>query len=157
MKKKYLAVFLAILILPLFLSGCGQKTPKVDELAEDNKYHYYNNTLGFDIEFPSEFEYYQAQRIEEDSYVDMEFLVPTTDLKYPTVAKGFANPVTIRVYDKNYWDRANINQDLYEKIAEKEDNVYTIKFWEKVPSDWSDKWNIEKEREIKESFKLKQW
>lgn len=146
-------LLLVLLVLSFSLTACLKQEPKVDVLAEDNKYHYRNDTLGFQINFPEEFQYYQAQRIETENFTDLEFLVPTGDINYPSEVVGLANPVTVKLFNQDYWQ--DVNQDLYIKVAEKGDKIYALEFWTNYPSDWVNKWNDQMKQEIVDSFKLR--
>lgn len=155
MRNKKILGGAVLLILIFSLSGCLNEEPKVDVLAPDNKYHYRNDLLGFQINFPEEFEYYQAQRIEADNYVDMEFLIPTSDIHYPSELVGFAKPVVVRIFDSQYWQENRGSNSIYEELAEKGSKVYTIAFWNNYPQDWENKWSEEMKEEIINSFKLR--
>ncbi|MFH1661929.1 MAG: hypothetical protein ABIA02_02440 [Candidatus Falkowbacteria bacterium] len=126
-----------ILVISLFLSGCGCEKEKVfnmDELADDNKYHYENIDLNFKIDLPQEFIYYQTQRKKVDNRIDIEFFVPTNDVDYIQEVPGYAKPIVVRA----------------------ENGEYDLKFWEIVPNDWEERWSEDMENEIINSFEVKQ-
>ncbi|MFW5888350.1 MAG: hypothetical protein ACOCVY_01395 [Patescibacteria group bacterium] len=156
MRKIFFASF--FLMMAIFLSGCGSSTagnkPTMDELAEDDKYHYQNPDLGFQVALPSSFEYYQTQKKETDGYTDIEFFVPTSDESnsFSEVA-GYAKPMTVRIFDKEEWK--NIDEEgRFQKIDENGDSVYTVHFWDDIPADWQDKWGENTEAEIEKSFEF---
>ncbi len=151
---KKLFLFLIILIL---LSGCFHKKEEVymDKPAEDGKYHYQNKDLGFAVILPSEFIYYQTQRKETNDYVDIEFFVPTT-IEYRHEVPGYGKPMVVRIFEKQAWEDVEDNDktSIYNMIGEKKGKVYTIKYWEFPPDDWSEKWTDDIENGIVESFKI---
>ncbi|MEA3449495.1 MAG: hypothetical protein U9Q85_00715 [Patescibacteria group bacterium] len=152
--KKILTI---ILFFVFILSACGQKQAvPMDQLSEDGKYHYKNEQLGFWINFPEEFIYYQTQSNNLGNYIDMEYFVPTGDREYPQTVKSYARAVMIRVIDKTDYDDA-LAEDTsvigFEKIAETSNRLYFIDFWNTVPKDWIDKWSEGMRQEIEKSFK----
>ena len=154
MKKIYL--FFAFFVFAIFLSGCSSKNQAMNELADDGKYHYENKDLGFNIVLPSEFIYYQTQRKKVGDIMDLEFFVPTADTSYVQEVFGYAKPVVVRIFEKDDWSATDDNEKkIYEKIGEKNNSVFTIKFWEKIPEDWKNKWNDDIKREIIDGFELR--
>lgn len=140
------------------LSGCsfgGGEKPTMDQASSDGNYHYRNKSLDFRVELPSTFEYYQTQRKEGEGYTDIEFMVPTKDEEIgSTGVRGYARPMVVRVFESDAW--ANVDKEgNFEKIGERDGQVYTVKFWEQVPSDWQDRWEEEVEKNIVENFQLK--
>jgi len=147
-----------ILIFTLLLAGCGGKEPNMDQLAKDNKYHYKNNDLGFSLALPAEFIYYQTQRREIPGFVDIEIFVPTSDISYFQQVSGYAKPIVVRIFNSEMWDNigeGEKNGVIYKKLGEKGGQVYTIKFWDKLPKDWQNKWSQEMSEEIIKDFKIK--
>ena len=154
--KRKISASIILLIFTITLCGCGAEKIIMDQPAEDGNYHYTNRDLGFSIVFPPEFEYYQTQRISELDYIDIEYYIPTTDKKYPQVVPGYASPITIRIYTAEAWDRADPdNEDfLYDKIGERKDRVYSVRYWDWVPTDWVGVWTEEMRRNIIKSFEI---
>lgn len=134
----------------------------MDQPAQDGNFYYQNEDLQFNLVLPPEFLYYQTQRKTTDDFIDIEFFVPTSDSDYPQEAPGYAKPIVIRVFS---------SQDSWEKEAEKnifqelgkgkgwwiaaDNKIYTIKFWDKAPSDWQSKWKEEMREAIIDSFEIK--
>ncbi len=149
-------ILLILLISVLLFSGCGKSDlPPMDQLAEDEKYHYRNKGLGFNINLPKEFKYYQTQRKENKDFIDIEFFIPTSDISYPQEVPSYAKSIAVRVFDKNTYDAiVEENRAIYEKIGEKRKKIYTIKFWDKVPGDWVDKWSEDMKNDIVRSFEV---
>jgi hypothetical protein len=155
--KKTRTILLTLLIaLSFSLAGCGTKTVDMNQTADDGKYHYNNADLGFSLDLPKEFEYYQTQRKNNTDYTDLEIFIPTSDTKYAQEVPGYAKPVTIRVVKLKVWDATD---NIFDKTAAKEigrkgDNVYSIMFWDTVPKDWKTKWSSEMEKDIINNFKM---
>jgi len=150
-------ILLISLIAVLLFSGCI-KQPNMDELADDGRYHYRNNELGFSVVFPQEFIYYQTQRKNYREYVIMEYFVPTNDVDLSTDVPGYAKPVEIRIFTSENWDEileGEISGTEYIKLGEKKERTYTIKFWERIPVDWTERWNNELKQGIIDSFEIK--
>ena len=153
MKKIYL--FFAFFVFAIFLSGCSSKNQAMNELADDGKYHYKNRDLGFNIVLPSEFIYYQTQRVELENYIDLEFFVPTSDTSYPQEIQSYAKPVVVRIFDSADWENMNDGEkNIYEKIGEKNKKIYTIRFWNEIPEDWNNKWNEDMKNNLIKEFEL---
>lgn len=150
-KKYFIVAFVFIFVVAL--SGCGsKKTVDMNELGANEKYNYENKNMGFAIQFPKEFIYFQTQRKDAADYTDLEFFVPTSDMKYVQEIPGYGKPVVVRVFKK---DAFSENTDkAYKKIGEKGDSVYTVKFWDKAPADWQAKWNDNMKSEIEKSLRF---
>lgn len=152
--KKYSIITLALVFVAV-LSGCGnKKTVDIDmnELGANGKYNYENKDLGFAIQFPKEFIYFQTQRKDASDYADLEFFVPTSDVKYVQEISGYGKPVVVRVFKKDAFDK---NTDKsYQKIGERGNSVYTVKFWDEAPADWKAKWNDNMRSEIEKSLRF---
>lgn len=151
-------IFLLVATLAL-LSGCGliSKPANMDQEAEDGKFHYKNKDLGFSIVLPAEFKYYQTQRKEAEGFKDLEFFVPTSDTRFSYDVLGYAKPIVIRIFDKSAWEAAENERDgkvIYEKRGEKGGKVYTIRFWEDVPTNWENSWNNDMRAAIIDSFNI---
>ncbi len=148
------ALFLFSLFLVFFLSACGSRTD-MDQLGDDNSYHYKNEDLGFQVSLPESFEYYQTQRKEKETgtedYSEIIFLVPSSDPDFFEDVSGYARPLTVRVHYISIGD----SYDDWYLFGEKDRLSYTAKFWEEVPEDWQDIWNEEMKESIKQSLKLK--
>jgi len=155
MKTKY--SFLVLIILFLVLSACTLKEPLMDQPAQDGNYHYRNKDLGFNLVLPSEFIYYQTQRKETDDFIDLEFFVPTSDTAYFQEVFGYAKPIVIRIFNKNYWESISNQggeQIIYQKLGEKKDFVYSIRFWQLPPADWQAKWTEEMKQWLINNFEI---
>ncbi|PIR12855.1 hypothetical protein COV49_04040 [Candidatus Falkowbacteria bacterium CG11_big_fil_rev_8_21_14_0_20_39_10] len=122
---------------------------------ETGEYQYKNADLGFELALPAEFIYYQTQRKTTDNFVDIEFFVPTGDENYYSEVFGYTNPVTIRIFDKDYYENQSDMKSVYKELTEKNKKVYTIRFWENIPSDWRDKWNDELKQKVIDGFMIK--
>jgi len=147
---------IGLILLIVILSGCQSKV-NMDQLDEDSLYHYKNQDFKFSIDLPPEFIYYQTQRIAQKDYTDIEFYIPTSDTGYPTRVPSYGLVVTIRIFNTNEWQQVlenQINGESYEWLSEEANRVYTARFWQKIPSDWQDKWSDEMKQNIKNSFKL---
>jgi hypothetical protein len=136
-----ISLILLIIISPIILGSCAKKVG-TDTNKTPAVYHYENKDLGFQIDLPAQFEYFQTQRIKGDGFVDLEIFVPTSDTAYPQEVKGYAKPIVIRVYEKSVWDKqgSNDRKDGFNKIGQS-DRVYAVKFWQTTPKDWLNIWN----------------
>ncbi len=157
--KKIVFTFLILLML-VSVSGCGKKSSKyMDKPAEDGKYYYSNEDLGFEITFPEVFVYYQFQRKVSEGYTDLEFFVPSSDKKHWTDIQSYAKPVVVRIFNEEIWKNVAKDQDeskkvMYKKMGEKDGKIYTIKFWKNPARDWADKWNEDIQKSIEKSFEI---
>ena len=152
--KKFKALFLLLIILFSF-SAC-EKSPKyMDKLHTDGSYHYSNKDLKFEVVLPSEFIYYQTQRIEGPGYIDIEFFVPTSDRRWHIIP-GYAKPIIVRVYEEKVWEEIDESEkEDFLFLDRKKGNVYTIQFWEEAPEDWTNKWTDTNREYILNNFNLK--
>ena len=152
--KKRIFYFIILLFL-LFPIGC--KKQLMDQLAEDGNYHYQNKDLGFSVILPPEFIYYQTQRTQSVDYVDLEFFIPTNDTGYPQKVPSYAKPLIVRIFIDSDWQKVLAGQlraDEYEWLGEKNKHIYTIRFWDKVPDDWTERWSNETRQFIISNFKI---
>jgi len=146
-------IILFSVIFIILLSGCGKK-PLMNELAKDGNYHYQNKDLGFSLVLSPEFIYYQTQRKNMDDITDIEIFVPTNDVSYPQEVPSYAKPIVIRIFSNDYWSNSKEEErGIYQKIGVKGTFVYTIRFWDYAPTDWTDKWTEEMKNEIIKNFK----
>lgn len=152
MRKKKILFFI-ILLLVFFVSGCGQKESFMDKPSEDGKYYYKNKDLGFSLVLPEEFVYYQTQRKETNNFIDIEIFIPTSDNIYSQEVFGYAKPLVIRIFNFDYWQSVS-EEDLYHKLGEDNNKVYTVKFWDKIPVDWEDKWTEDLKSSIISNFNI---
>jgi len=153
MKKN---IFILLLLITLTLSACVKKEKYImDRQAEDGKYHYSNSGLGFLATLPEEFVYYQTQRLDNTAFNEVQFFVPTNDKEYASEVAGYAKAFFVRVYDEKNWDNLADAQDLFYKFAKKKNKVYVVKFWDKPPSDWVDRWTDDLKEKVERSLKLK--
>jgi len=154
--KKFLLALSLILFIGV-ISGCAKTVP-MDQLGKNGLFNYTNSYLHFNLSLPADFIYYQTQRVSSDNYDDLQILVPTADTSYtPQIIPNYANPVTIRVYDKNYWYKKmdDSQRSALNKIAEKGSRVYVMNFWDAIPSDWANKWNDSLKQELIKNFSAK--
>lgn len=157
MHKKTGIIFLLLLLSAVVLSGCWKKQVPIDKLSEDKSYHYKNQDLSFELVLPEEFGYYQTQRKEMPDYVDLEVLLPTSDREYPQEAAGYAKPIVVRAFNRDYYNNLSDGDEgktAFKKLAENNKRVYAIKFWQTWPADWQGKWNNEMKEKIISGFKL---
>ena len=155
MKKIFLLLML-VLVFPL--AAC-QKKEETDmgKVANDGKLHYQNKDLGFSVDFPAVFEYYQVQRVSTDEYIESQFFVPTADVNYPQQIKGYGRYLVVRTYEKNFWENSKTKQyeeDVFKNLGEHGGYYYLVSFWKMEPNDWNGKWNMDVEREIEGSFRF---
>lgn len=150
------ALFFILIIFIFLIAGCGQKPVAMDVLNEQGVYNYRNQDLGFQINLPPEFIYYQTQRKDGSDYTDLEIFVPTSDRDYPQEIPSYARPLLIRVYTPETWQELEKieNEEGVIKLEESKDKVYAIKLWNEVPDDWQDKWSEDMQNQIIESFSL---
>ena len=150
MKKTSIILFFLIFIL----TGCFLNKQPVDRSVKDGDYYYSNKDLGFSLILPPEFMYYQTQRKETENYIDLEIFVPTIDKTIVHEVPDYAKPITIRIFNKDYWQTVDEAADTFIKIGENGNRVYTLIFWSEVPNDWLGKWNEEVINKIKNNFKI---
>jgi hypothetical protein len=124
-----------------------------------NSVKYVNDYMGFSLVLPEDFEIYHTDRNDKNinDYSDLNIYVPTSDRFYSQEIQSYAKPIVVRVYNRESWDALKEDDPvktryLYQGI--KGNKVYTIKFWENVPSDWSNKWNKQVEEFIISGFKI---
>jgi hypothetical protein len=129
----------------------------MDELSQDNLYHYRNDDLGFRLDLPAEFIYYQTQRNNSADYSEIIFFVPTSDPDYIYEAfPSYARPIIVRVYNEEAWNQLSEedeNKQEFEKKMVKTGRVYLLKFWENQPNDWQDKWSDQMKEFIGQALK----
>lgn len=153
MKKIFLISSLLILIFSV--SGCAQK-PMMDQVDKNGFYPYHNDFLNFDLPLPKEFQNYQTQRIDNRNYTEVDIVVPTIDANFFQAVPGYAEPVVIRAYDKKYFaSLSETDKAGFVKAGEKGGKVFMMKFWEKIPADWKDKWTEAMKQQLLKNFKLK--
>ncbi len=152
MNKKFLfsiILFLLLLTTACSRSGYGEDI-LMDELASDGKYHYTNKALGFSVNFPEQFIYYQTQRADTEKYMQVEFFAPTSDRAYPQQIQSYGKFLVVAVYNSNDYEE---NKD-HEIFGKKDKKTFVGTFWENAPSDWSEKWSEKTKQEIISSFKI---
>ncbi len=159
MKRKIFYFFIFIFLL-FFLSGCGQKTPTVpmDQPAADGNYHYQNFDLKFSLVLPPEFIYYQTQRKNQASFIDIEFFVPTNYAAFSTEVSGYSKVITLRSWTVKMWQKLaddDASKKDFEKISQTKDRIYAISFWSSIPPDWQNKWSDDMKDRIMKSFEIK--
>lgn len=152
--KKILIIF-TFLFLILVTTGCGQK-PMMDEVNKKGFFPYHNVFFNFDLPLPEEFRGYQTQRVEINNYMAVDFFVPIVDSSFIQEVPGYAEPMSIRVYDKkDYTSLSETDKTGLVKAGENGKKVFVMKFWEKIPLDWKDKWTGEMKQQLVKNFKLK--
>lgn len=154
MKKGFILSFLFLLLF--FVTACSNNNTAgddvlMDQLASDNKFHYTNESLGFSVNFPEQFIYYQTQRNDAKSIRSVEFFVPTSDREYPQDIQSYGKFLVVNVSEKDL-----SLQDGFLSFGEKGNEIFSYSFWQKVPNDWQDKWSDEVRNEIISSFKINQ-
>lgn len=129
----------------------------MDELSQDNQYHYRNDDLGFSLNLPDQFKYYQTERTKSADYQEIKFYVPTNDPAYIYEAfPSYAKPIIVRVYQENAYNKLSKEDESkseFQKIKVKGDKVYLIWFWDRQPKDWQGKWTEEMKEAIQKSLK----
>jgi len=158
---KKIKIFILLLLVVFSLSACSMhkknKEVLMDKPAKDGQYHYKNKDLGFSLILDQDFIYYQTQRKKIGNTRMIEFFVPTSDSNYSQEVPGYGKPLTISIFNLDYWDGLKDNQNekaFYQEIKRNKNNVYAFKFWDNVPKDWKNKWNKEKEEELIKNFRL---
>lgn len=141
------SLFLVALIF--VLSACGEQQT-MDQPAEDGNFYYQNRDLGFQVTLPPSFEYYQTERRGGEGYTEIIFLVPTSDTSAFEYVDGYANPLTVRVYEQGAEDYQG-----FQEFGEKRGKHYTFDLWQDPPQDWEEKWDAETEKGIRDSLKVK--
>lgn len=143
-------VFFTLLLLSLvLLSGCSRP---MDKPRADGSYFYQNRDLGFALTLPAQFIYYQTQRKEGEGFTDIEIFVPTSDTAYPQEVPSYAKAVVVRVFGRDAWTKSGQNDNFFEQAGQSGGRIYGIKFWEKAPRDWQDKWSDEIKKKISASL-----
>ncbi len=117
-------------------------------------YFYENKGLGFSVDLPASFKYFQTQRQKGEDYVEIEFFVPTADRYYHQLVPGYAQPFVVRVINKKDWPSYQKQEIAWEMVGQKGDRAYIVSFWQKVPSDWQAKWNSASAAKIKKAIKI---
>lgn len=157
MRKIYLSL---ILVFVVFISGCGggiigEKTP-MDQLNNDGYYHYTNKGLGFGLYLSPSFEKYHVQRKNTENYTDIEIFTPTADTAYYQEIQSYAKPITVRIWNKDYFDSLEEDDDkiVFLEMGRDKKSVYTLKFWENIPNDWENVWTEEMQQGIVDRFEM---
>jgi hypothetical protein len=143
MKKKIFFACVIFLALSTGLSGCILNK----EIVEG--YEYQNKELGFSFIVPKEFEYYHFQQKRADGLIDLEAFTPTADTSYAQEVSGYAKFVTIRVTDGK-----KDPGEGFKKIGAGKNKAYSIRFWQTLPTDWTDRWSPELQERMEKSFKI---
>ena len=152
--KKIFFIF-SLLSLLLVVSACASK-PMMDQLDERGFYPYSNNELGFSLPLTKEFQYYQTQRIDKPDFKELDIFVPTADTNIPEIVPGYAEPIIVRAYDKNFYNGlSEADRNELVKVGEKGSKIYALKFWDIIPADWKDKWTEAMKQQLIGNFKLK--
>ena len=163
-KSKQFPKWIWPLILVIIVGGAliwwvinNKAEPNMDELGKDNLYHYRNEDLGFRLDLPSEFIYYQTERFNATDYTEIRFFIPTSDPAYVyEIVPSYARPIVIRVYSEDAWNQLKDDDEgkqNFEKKMVKDGRVYVIQFWDHQPADWQDKWSDEMKSAISESLR----
>jgi len=163
-KSKQLPKWVWLLILVIIVGGAliwwvikNETKPNMDELGKDNLYHYRNEDLGFRLDLPPEFIYYQTERFNAADYTEVRFFIPTSDPAYVyEIVPSYAKPLVIRVYPEDVWNQLKDDDEgkqNFEKKMTKDGRVYVIQFWDHQPTDWQDKWSDDMKSAISESLR----
>lgn len=152
-------LFCLIALGALTLSACGaeKEAPLMDEIGSDGNYHYENQGLGFGLVLPPDFIYFQTQRKTIGDTILLEIFVPTKDQDYPQEIQSYGKPVTVALFTQEYWDGLLEDEDekmFYTEIARQNGQVYGLRPWSRVPSDWKQIWNEQYWEKIKDGFYL---
>jgi len=154
MRIKNIKILSIALFSIIILSACTneQTTKKVpmDQLAEDNLFHYSNEKSAFSVDFPEQFIYYQTQRKDTKKYEEVQFFVPTSDRDYPQEIQSYAKFLSVRVYRDEDYEK----EDNFVEFSKRDGKKYIAIFWDVIPKDWSDKWDESVKKDIVSSFKL---
>lgn len=149
MNIKKLFIVVLVLFLPIILTGCFKKDAPVSQNKEGG-FRYNNDYLGFSLDLPQEFQYFQTQKKQINDSNDLEIYVPTSDTAYVQEVPGYAKAVIVKVSPKKDFK----DQPGFEKIGENKNNIFTIQFWNRAPKDWQDKWNDQMKNKILKSIKI---
>jgi len=147
-RKQFFAVIL-ILFLPVILTGCFKKSVPISQ-NQEGAYHYNNDYLGFSLDLPKEFEYFQTEKKQIGDTNELSIYVPTSDMGYAQEVPGYAKPILIQVIPKkDYKEQKEIM-----KVGENKENIFTIQFWSRPPKDWQEKWTDSMKNKILKSIKI---
>ncbi|KKQ62043.1 MAG: hypothetical protein US81_C0002G0016 [Parcubacteria group bacterium GW2011_GWE2_38_18] len=151
MNKKLIYIVSGVLALFLVIGLFWvYRTPKPMDVAQNGVYNYSNEDLGFTVNLPAEFQYFQTQSKQGDGYKDIEIFIPTTDKAYNQEVPDYAKPLVVRVYEKDKYKE----EPGFEKKGETDDKVYALKFWNDLPKEWEGKWSEEMKNYILNSMKI---
>jgi hypothetical protein len=151
---KKIFFLISFFFLIFLLTGCGQPV-MMDQLNQQGLYPYHNDFFNFNLPLPSAFLYYQTQRVAYTGYTDVDIFVPTSDTNYAEQLPGYALPVIVRVYDKSAFSALSTTTAAsLVKVGEKGNKVYTLVFWNQIPSDWKNVWTDEMKQQLIKSFKF---
>ena len=142
------------LAVVLVLSSCSWGGDNKKPQERQTNFNYENQSLGFEVELPQTFKHYVTQRDQGEGFVDIEVYIPTSDTDYSSEVRNYARPITIRVFQNTSLEELS-EDSPYEVLAQANNDIYTIRFWENIPQDWQEKWSEETEESIKNSFRLK--
>lgn len=153
---KKITWLLGLFAFGIILTGCG-RVPQMDKL-DNGAYHYRNETYEFQVDLPAEFIYYQVQtklgkddkNVITSAWNDIEFYVPMNDRTYPQEVPAYAKVFTVRVFEAGTYQE----QKGFEKLIEGTNKTYAVKFWDKLPKDWQEKWNKDLAEKIKKSLQV---
>lgn len=134
-----------------------RKNSSGEQAPEVKNYFYQNKDLGFSLELPPEFMYFQTQRKKGEDFIDLEIFVPTSDVDYPQEVQSYGKPIVVRIFNsREAWNKIDEAEktSFYREIGEKKGKVYTLKIWNDLPLDWQGKWTSEMEENIVKLFKI---
>lgn len=152
---KKISFIFSLFVVLFVMAGCAAK-PMMDEIDKQGFYPYHNDFFNFDLSLPKEFQYYQTQRIDNANYTEVDIFVPTADTTLIEQVPGYAEPIAIRAYDKKTFDAlTEADKAGLTKVGEKGGKVFAMKFWDKIPSDWKDKWTDAMKQQLIKNFQLK--
>ncbi len=150
--KQSAKLSLALAVI-LVLSACSWGNSEKEPRERQTNFNYKNKSLSFEVELLESFKHYVTQRDQGEGFVDIEFYVPTSDTDYSSEVRNYARPVTVRVFQDASLEELS-EDSPYEVLAQANNNIYTIRFWQNIPEDWQEKWSQEDEESIKNSFSL---
>lgn len=106
---------------------------------------YINSVLGFQISLPENWKGYKVRSVPMSSNFgagSFAFQVPTQDKNFTDSLeyKGYATPMYIHVYNKQYWDKV-MNEEGPKPgyLGENSEFVFAASFWQDPPGDWINK------------------
>lgn len=158
-KKKIFLIIVSVVAIIIIVGAIYflKKDKSTEQAPEVKNYFYQNKDLGFSLELPPEFMYFQTQRKKGEDFIDLEIFVPTSDVDYPQEVQSYGKPIVVRIFNsREAWNKVDEAEktSFYREIGEKKGKVYTLKVWKDLPLDWQGKWTFEMEEKIVKLFKI---